>query len=161
MMTSIYERYFVKCPYVRAREYLQESLQNAVDQKDPQILPLAAPLTLVPGALEKNVLVRYERATDPMHFDDPWHVHWTPEGGGPYPDFNGQLTVRADESYRSAVLELRGEYLPPLGAVGRAFDLVAGSKIAARTARTLLARIASAMEDRYQTEEAAKRCSNT
>ena len=160
-MTSIYERYLVECPYTRARDFLHESLQAAADGGGAQTLMLVAPLTIVPGTLEKNVLVRYERGSDPLHFDEPWRVHWTPEGGGPYPDFNGEVTVRADESYRRSILELRGEYLPPLGAVGRAFDLVAGSKIAAATARVLLGNIAAEMEGRYRAEEDAKKCSNT
>lgn len=155
-MTHVYERIFLKCPYVRAREYLRESLEPAAESTSPQVLPLAAPLTFVPGALEKNVLVRYERGRDPMHFDEPWHVFWTPEGGGPYPDFSGEITVRADESYNGAVLELHGDYAPPLGAVGKAFDMVIGAKIAASTARKLLGRIGGAMEERYRGEEAAK-----
>lgn len=119
-------------------------------------MPLSVALAPLPGALEKNVLVWYERSTDPMHFDEPWTVRWTPEGGGPYPDFCGQLTVRADDTYRTASLELRGEYLPPLGAVGRGFDIVAGSKIASSTVRRILDNIAREMEERFLAEEARK-----
>lgn len=155
-MTHIYERLFLKCPYVRAREYLREALEAVADGDTVQTLPLTAPLTFVPGTLEKNVLVRYERGRDPLHFDEPWNVYWTPEGGGPYPDFSGEMTVRADESYRGAVLELMGDYAPPFGAVGRAFDMVIGAKIASSTARSLLQQIAETMEQRYRSEEAAK-----
>ncbi|HKU66238.1 MAG TPA: hypothetical protein VJP85_00525 [Candidatus Baltobacteraceae bacterium] len=155
-MTHIYERLFLQCPYVRAREYLREALQAAADGKMSETLPLTAPIPLVPGALEKSVLVRYERGRDPLHFDEPWNVYWTPEGGGPYPDFAGQMTVRADESYRGAILELAGDYAPPFGAVGRAFDMALGAKIASATAKALLHQIALRMEERYQSEEAAK-----
>lgn len=155
-MTHIYERRFLNCPYVRAREYLREALQAAAEGKTVQTLPLTAPLSFVPGALEKNVLVRYERGRDPLHFDEPWNVYWTPEGGGPYPDFAGELTVRADESYRRAVLELTGDYAPPFGTVGRAFDMVVGARIASSTAKALLEHIGSSMEERYRTEEKAK-----
>lgn len=156
-MTHIYERHFLRCPYVRAREYLREALQNAADGKSVQSLPLRVPLPLVPGGtLQKSVLVRYERGKDPLHFDEPWNVYWTPEGGGPYPDFSGELAVRADESYRTAVLEISGDYAPPLGAMGRAFDMVLGAKIASSTAKLLLQQIAAPMEERYQVEEAAK-----
>ena len=119
-------------------------------------LPLSVPLPFVAGGLEKNVLVRYERGKDPLHFDEPWNIYWTPEGGGPYPDFAGELTVRADDSYRDAVLELSGDYLPPFGAAGAAFDMVLGAKIASFTAQTLLKEIGASMEDRYHAEEAAK-----
>jgi len=155
-VTHIYERLFLKCPYVRAREYLREALEAAADGKTVQTLALTAPLTFVPGTLEKNVLVRYERGRDPLHFDEPWNVYWTPQNGGPYPDFAGEITVRADESYRGAVLELTGDYAPPFGPVGRAFDMVLGTKIAASTARSLLRRIADTMEQRYHAEETAK-----
>jgi hypothetical protein len=155
-VTHIYERLFLKCPYVRAREYLHEALQAAAHGKTPQTLPLTAPLAAAPATLEKRVLVRYERGRDPLHFDEPWNVYWTPEGGGPYPDFSGQLTVRADESYRAAILELTGDYAPPFGAFGRAFDMVVGTKIASATAKELLREIALRMEERYESEESEK-----
>lgn len=155
-MTHIYERLFLKCPYIRARDYLSESMESAAQDKTVQTLPLTAPLGVLPRPLEKNVLVRYEHGRDPLHFDEPWNVYWTPEGGGPYPDFSGQITIRADESYRSAVLEIRGDYAPPFGALGRAFDMIAGAKIASATAKTLLRQIGSVMEERYRTEEAQK-----
>lgn len=119
-------------------------------------LPLKAALPLLKGAVKKNVLVSYDRGQDPLKFDEPWLVHWTPEDGGPYPDFDGALTVRADESYRRAILELRGEYRPPLGTFGQAFDLVIGAKIAAGTARVLLGEIGEVMEEQFQAEERFK-----
>lgn len=127
-VTHIYERLFLRCPYVRARDYLQEALQTAGN----------------------GMLVRYERGNDPLHFDEPWIVFWGPAGAGPYPDFVGELTVRADENYRSAVLELSGEYAPPFGGLGGAFDVVIGTKIGSSTARTLLRKIGNAIEDLYR-----------
>ncbi len=150
MTTRVYERHTTQCPYVRAREYLHGALEGVVESQRTMTLSLKA------GALEKPVLVTYKRGEDPMRFDEPWLVHWTPKGGGPYPDFDGELTVRADESYRSAVLELRGEYVPPLGTFGQAFDMLVGSRIAAASARTLLQQIARLMETRYGGEEASK-----
>lgn len=155
-MTHVFERLVLHCPYVRAREYLRESLESAADNGTVQTLPLTATLRFVPGALEKNVLVRYERSRDPLHFDEPWQVSWTPENGGPYPDFSGELTVRADDTYQGAVLELSGDYAPPLGAPGKAFDMVLGARIASSTARGLLQSIGARMEERYRQEEAEK-----
>ncbi len=154
-MTTIYERCAVKCPYAQAREFLHQTLEAASRMPQAQRLPLIAPLGII-GDEEKTVLVRYRLSHDRMHLDEPWHVSWTPEDGGPYPDFTGDLTVRADESYERALLELRGEYEPPLGAFGHAFDLIAGSKIASATARTLLINIGTAMETRFKAQEAAK-----
>jgi hypothetical protein len=155
-MTTIYERKHIDCPYVRAREYLRERLEQAAERHQIERMPLGVTLAPFPAAVEKNVLVWYERSSDPMHFDEPWTVRWTPEGGGPYPDFSGELTVRADDTYTHAVLELRGEYLPPLGIVGRGFDIVAGSKIASATVRKILDGIAQEMEARFHSEEARK-----
>lgn len=102
--------------------------------------------------LESDVLVRYERGRDPLHFHEPWNVSWIPEGGGPHPNFSGELAVRAHEAHRGAVLEITGEYAPPLGMPGRVFDVATGMKIASSTARTLLEQIASSMEHRYLAE---------
>ena len=154
-MTTLHERCLVDCPYLRARGYLAEMLQPYVQDRREQILTLNAALPHAP-ALQKNVLVRYTADVDPMHFDEPWHVSWTPQGGGPFPDFNGSLTVRADEKYEAAILELSGEYTPPLGVAGRAFDAALGHTIATVTAQSLLANLAGGMERRYSAEEAAK-----
>jgi hypothetical protein len=101
------------------------------------------------------MLVRYELGRDPMQFDEPWRVFWTPQGGGPYPDFGGELIVRADQAYSGAVLELHGDYKPPTGIVGKAFDSLMGARVAAATARTLLKHIATQMEERFKGEASA------
>lgn len=140
-MTHIHERLFVQCPYVRAREYLRD-------------LPFTAPL-ICPTSLEEDVLVRYERGRDPLHFDEPWNVYWAAEDGGAHPDFAGRLTLRSDER-RGAVIELAGDFTPPFGARARTFDMLAGAKLASGTARTLLRLIAESMEDRFRRDEAAR-----
>ena len=156
-MTSLIERYTVACPYVRARDFLSQIIGPIAAEGRVEPLTLSAALAFLPRDLHKRVLVRYAAGADPMHFDEPWRVSWQPEGGGPFPAFEGELTVRADEGYDSAVLELKGEYTPPLGAAGRAFDAAIGGHIAASTAQMLLAQIASGMRDRHAAEEAAKR----
>jgi len=150
-MTHVFERLYLTCPYARARDFLRDALEPAALGQRRHTVPLGASRA---EALDKNVVVRYERGRDPMHFDEPWRVFWTPEDGGPYPDFSGELTVRADETYRGSVLELHGDYAPPLGAVGRAFDMVLGAKIATATARTLLAQIGAQLQARFENEEA-------
>jgi hypothetical protein len=105
--------------------------------------------------LTKGVIVNFGPATDPMHFDEPWRIHWKPQGG-PYPEFEGELTVRADETYETSRLELRGSYSPPGGIAGAAFDVVAGGRIASATAQALLRHIGDEMEEHYQRDEEAK-----
>jgi len=153
-MSEVYEYRVVKCPYKIAREYLEEDVKERARTQAPETLTLRVPLA---GAgVTKNVIVTFAPATDPMHFDQPWALRWTPEGGGPYPDFEGELTVRADEDYITSILELRGSYLPPGGILGAAFDRTLGAKIASATARSLLADLASRMEERHARDERLK-----
>lgn len=155
-MTTLCERYTIHCPYVRARDYLEQMLQPAAAENRVQTLTLKAPVSIGRRELQTNVLVRYASSADPMHFDQPWGVSWTPDHGGPYPDFHGELTVRADETYCSAILELKGKYVPPLGLPGRVFDAAVGHTIAAATAQALLAKLAAEMKAQYEYEEARK-----
>lgn len=155
-MTSIKESLCIPCPYVRARAYLRDMLQDAAVGGKPQLLHLTA---TVPGTgieIEKGVRVTYSRGSDPMYFDEPWSVCWTPEPGGVYPAFSGTLTVRADEDYTSAILELEGTYSPPMGAAGKVFDKTLGRRIAGLTMQSLLQNLAALMRLRYTREEAAK-----
>ncbi len=153
-MSRLDERRFVTCPYHMAREYLAGDLSQRADTHEPGRWTLRA--SLAGTDVRKNVVVTFAAGSDPMHFDQPWEVRWTPEGGGPYPDFDGTLTVRADEDYNTAILELSGEYTPPGGALGAAFDRALGSRIASATAQSLLEQIATGMERRHQADERAK-----
>jgi hypothetical protein len=141
-MTHVFERVVLHCPYGRAREYLPLSLESA-------------PAHLL--SREKRILVRYKRGHNPLHFDDPWHVYWTPEGGSPYPEFHGDMIVRADEHYPGAVLELFGEYAPPFGGQDAAADIVSGARTASITARLLLEQIGADIEARYEVDETERR----
>lgn len=151
-MAELTERVFVKCPYSRARGYLAAGVGERVVHG----ATLTLRLPLAGADVKKDVVVTFLPGIDPMHMDQPWRVRWTPDGGGPFPDFDGELTVRADEDYASSILELTGEYRPPGGALGQAFDYVLGSRIAAATSQSLLKQIAAEFEARYREEEAAK-----
>lgn len=131
-VTYIYELMLLRCPYVRARDYLHDGC----------LLPLS----------EKNVLVRYERGKDPLRFHEPWNVFWEPENGKPHPGFAGQLTLRAHETFCSSMLELHGNCAPPL-ASGGSLDIALATKLTSATARALLARIGKRIEHRYTKEE--------
>ena len=157
-MSTLLERLLVSCPYSLARGYVAESLATPASSGESQVVRLEVPFGASgdsPG-MAKEVLVTYGAGSDPRHFDQPWTIRWTPTGGGPYPDFAGTLTVRADETYRSCELELEGSYEPPLGAAGKIFDAVAGSRIATATAREFLRRLARSIEERYAREEREK-----
>jgi hypothetical protein len=146
-VTHIHERRLLSCPYVSARDYLRDAMLASSNGQKTHSLPRTAPIASS-GGTEKRVLVRYEPGRDPLQFDEPWNVYWTPEGGGPYPDFAGELTVRADENFRGAVLELTGDYFPPRDAAGQTLDMVAAAKLASAAAKGLLEQIARYLEDR-------------
>lgn len=160
-MTHVYERVFVKTPYHLARLYLHEALANASTSHALTTLTLSLPVREGGLGIQREVTATYASGADPMHLDEPWKVHWTPKEGGPYPDFDGELTVRADEEYDTCVLELRGNYRPPGGLAGKAFDAMVGSRIASATAHELLNSIAREVQQRYERQEAAKRSSAT
>jgi hypothetical protein len=150
-MSQISERRVVACPYHLAQGYLAEMVGSKVASPAPLALTLS-----LPGAeLVKEVTVTYGAAVDPMHFDQPWTVHWKPNAG-PYPEFDGELTVRADETYSSSLLELQGSYRPPGGIAGAAFDAAVGNRIASATAQALLDRLGREMESRYRRDERSK-----
>src|SRR5689334_2296138 len=153
-MSELLERRVVRCPYHLARQYLEERLVSRAASGEPG--PLSLTLAVPGGELVKEVIVSYGPAADPMHFDQPWQVHWKPQAG-PYPEFDGELTVRADETYESSLLELKGSYRPPGGALGAAFDWAVGGRIASGTAQALLERIGAELESRYTSDEQAKR----
>jgi hypothetical protein len=152
-MSELHEIHIVPLPYHLGQRYLADivGVRAATGAESP--LTLTAP---VPGMeLTKGVTVTFGAGVDPMHFDQPWRIHWKPEGG-PYPEFEGELTVRADETWESSRLELRGSYRPPGRIAGAAFDLVAGGRIASSTAQALLHRLGDEMEKRYRHDEQAK-----
>jgi hypothetical protein len=156
-MSQLLERRVVHCPYQRARHYLAESAGVRAESGTESRLTLTVH---GPGIdVSQDVIVVFSPAVDPMHFDQPWRIHWKPQTG-PYPEFEGELTVRADETYETSLLELRGSYRPPGGALGAAFDWAAGSRIAAATAQALLHRIGDTMEARYRCDELAKESRN-
>jgi hypothetical protein len=152
-MSHLSEHRVVQCPYHLAKRYLGDEVRDLATSRKQSHLTL---ILSMPGLeLVKGVLVTFGPSADPMHFDEPWHIHWKPQAG-PYPEFDGELTVRADETYESARLELTGSYRPPGGALGAAFDWAAGSRIASATAGALLARLGDEMKSRYEADEQAK-----
>ena len=157
-MATLFQRYYLKVPYQRARTSLEQNLREIATSGQPQLLRLRLPVSVGSNkaGLEKDVIVTFGMAIDPLHFDQPWHVQWKPHNGGPYPDFSGTLTVRADDDYDSCVLELQGTYEPPFGVAGAAFDAVVGSRVASATAREFLRTLSGEINDEYRREESSK-----
>ncbi len=150
-MPTISQRIRVSSPYGRAPSYLSWYLDTLGKDADGKtILRLQAPLQhagLPTGlVLAKDVTASFDYIDDPNSLEHKIKVHWEPEGGGPYPSFDGWISISADEDYGASWLVIEGDYAPPLGPVGALFDLAIGNKIAQATGRELLERLRDAME---------------
>jgi hypothetical protein len=154
MSSKLLESITVGCPYNLAKTFLHERYNDVAAGRK------TLTFTLHGAGLTRDVIATIKRGDDSMHFDEPWIVEWRPLEGGPFPSFHGELTVRADYDYTTSILELQGEYQPPFGAAGAAFDALAGQRIASQTARYLLAELAGELEQRYRKEEFEKKALN-
>jgi hypothetical protein len=115
----------------------------------------------VPGShdgvrLERTAIATLKPLHKPGEMLPHYGVTWTPERGGPFPAFSGDLAIENADDYNTFYLVLRGTYAPPLGAVGAAFDAVVGHRIAQSTARNLLATIADSIEADFLAVETTK-----
>jgi len=78
---------------------------------------------------------------------DRLSLRWKPQGDGPYPTFTGSLTIHPVSG--ETELELKGEYEPPFGALGIAFDALAGNRAARATAHALLGELKAELEREF------------
>lgn len=147
-MTHLTERHFVRCAYGVAWRLLQAELEP--DGSLAWKLRVAPVFAHDLDAAD-DVDVQVSRRSDPMHFDGPWTVMWSPQRGSSFPSFNGTLTVRADEDPAVTVLELDGTYDPPLGTAGETPDLLAGAHLATTAAEALLRDLGDRIVEKHAT----------
>jgi hypothetical protein len=103
--------------------------------------------------ISKAVSVRFVPLAERHALKHLTAISWEPEGGGPFPHFNGIIGVEEDKTNGACCLTLVGNYDPPLGAVGDAFDAIVGKHIARLTARNLLDEIAIMMETAHMNDQ--------
>lgn len=127
----------------RLRSYLRERAQS--DGSVP--LPLRMPLGRRRGdlALERAVVAHGDWNSDAESLDRPLAISWAPSGGGPFPRFDGLLSIEAEPDRRTSRLTIDGRYDPPGGPLGRTFDLLVGSRIARASLAGLIDGIARAL----------------
>jgi Rrf2 family protein len=104
-----------------------------------------------PGWLGKVVAVHFAA---PAGSDDNLTIPVTWEATGPsglFPRFKGELHVSALDPDRSE-LQLSGHYRPPLGRAGQALDEALLARVARATVRSLLRRLARALEEEPSTK---------
>jgi hypothetical protein len=160
-MSKLEERTLVHCSVNQAGLHLARYFRaRGNSDGDVARLNLRAEVQ-VPGSKDGVRLERTAIATlVPVHKTGEMMPHygvtWAPERAGPYPSFRGELVIENADDYDSFYLVLKGSYEPPLGAVGAAFDAIVGHRIAALTARNLLATIADSIEADFLTVETSK-----
>jgi len=164
-MAKIRERMYVRCPFRKAPSYLNYYLDALAKGATGQtgVLRLTVPLADIglPGgvALERDVEAHFTPvpADKSEYGTQVTAIDWAPAGGGPFPVFNGSISVETDEDYGSCSLLIEGDYEPPMGLIGEAFDATVGRKIAKATARQLLRELRQALEEEYSKSQPAAR----
>jgi hypothetical protein len=137
---------------------------TTVSEKDLVLVPLtsAEPLLRAFFAASRvgngthTAIDGIERVHLPDGMTPCYTVHWEAEDGGPYPSFDGELTVDADENFNGFWIVLTGAYIPPGGTAGQLFDLAVGNRIAKNTARGLLREIRVEIEAHYRVQTQRK-----
>jgi hypothetical protein len=150
-VTPIAEKLLVRAPLASAHRLLQAFLDG-----HPAPKGAGARIVLRAGEAAQPALVVLQQVRRPQDMTPFYKVHWEAEGRGPFPVFDGILTVGGDEDYNAFWLTLEGVYVPPGGVAGQVFDAVIGRRIAETTARGLLEQIRSAAEALFAAEERAK-----
>ena len=157
-MTNLSRRREVACPYARAVEYFDRYLNvlPSAESGTGRILRLRASLQalgLPSGlAVDHDVIASFDPTNQAPGLANGVAVAWKPVGDGPFPTFRGLLAISA-ATPKSSTLSLDGEYEPPLGVVGAAFDAAVGHKIAESTADELLNVIGTRIHDDYVHDE--------
>jgi hypothetical protein len=151
-MTKLKKTVVVDTPFAQAADLVEKFFIAAT----PENGSLALRLEARPFALAHDVIASFRRrkgSNQTIVFD----LHWEAADKGPYPIFDGTLTVAQDETYERCRLILYGSYTPPGWLAGAAFDAVVGKRIALETAKELLERMSSFLTASYEETELSKR----
>lgn len=147
--TRLRDHIAVVGPLTGADARLESFFARARDPYGIAHLALRVPLDGIAGfsglSLQHGVRVRAWHDRDDQNLNDVIRVRWEPEGGGPYPVFEGTLALWGETDPERTVIELDGTYQPPLGVAGETFDAALGHVLAQRTARALLDDIGRAL----------------
>ena len=158
-MGSVHERRWVEVPLARAPGYVDGYVRDVESEGQGRIvLTVKVPLERLGFdrcmEISKAVSVRFAPLAGRNALKHLTAISWEPEGVGPFPHFNGTVGVEAEETDGTCCLTLDGDYDPPLGVVGDAFDAILGKHIARLTARNLLDEIAIMMEMAHSSAKA-------
>ncbi|MBV8600778.1 MAG: hypothetical protein JO359_04350 [Candidatus Eremiobacteraeota bacterium] len=158
-MSTLRETIVVRTPFAQAADLVENFFVGQAEKDGTIVMRLAAPgggLGLRAFSVEHDVTATFRRERGPSE-TIVFALHWESADGGPFPIFDGTLTVAQDEDYGTCRLILEGSYTPPGWVAGAVFDAVVGSKIAEATARELLARMSTFLSAGYDEIERRKR----
>jgi len=141
-MTQVRIAREVKCPFSAALEFAE----RIAKRKDGLYLTPSPPL----GERVRMAAQTTSDATDDARKHDALLIAWRPQNPDMFPEFRGVLTVRPH--LHGSRLHLAGQYEPPYGVPGKAFDFVAGRAIARHTLQRFLDELAVEIEAEYQQE---------
>ncbi len=160
-MSHMKQRITVTCPLAqgakRLRSILAESGSADGDSAKLDLrIRVSVPGLQTPLTIERSVVATIQYDHAPGDMTPRFRVQWAPEKPGPFPLFTGELAVEAADDYDTFTLCLTGDYTPPLGIVGKGFDIAVGNHIAQATASDLLHRLRDQIERQFRADEARK-----
>lgn len=144
-MTHIAEATIIQAPPSRA-DVLDFLSRLPKSKGGYPLIRLKAGLTRGGLRLEHDVEVEIEPPRGETGDKFAMKVFWHPVGTTLLPTFEGTLRFEWDHDYHNTWALLQGNYEPPLGAVGKAFDAVLGERIARTTMRALLDDVRASLE---------------
>jgi hypothetical protein len=141
-MTEIADDVTVECASTDAASYLADFFEEVGAPGGGAVLTLS--IEFGDASIRRDVIAKLTAPKGSPGFRE-MGVTWTPKDGGPFPDFEGTLTL-SDQSANSSKLTLSGHYGVPGGIAGAAFDAVVGRHMANASLRELLLTLKNAIE---------------
>lgn len=138
-MSEIRVTGYCECPFSTVMEFAELSLK---ERRRLTVSPISNVAENV-----SHVTKLIDDKTDGARLHEALLIAWKPEHNATFPDFRGVLTVRPRD--RGVSMRLQGRYQPPFGLAGKIFDVVAGNRIAKRTARRLLNEVIEDVEAKW------------
>jgi hypothetical protein len=152
-VSKINQGVFVLCPPERARTYLVKHFESAPRHHGRAMMVLTATFGSETGShvtIERDATATFAPEQDANALEYRVQIEWVPTTDEPLPKFGGIFRVQWDEEYGRCRLVLDGDYEPPLGLVGKAFDAVVGQRIAQNTVLALLESLRVEIESAYR-----------
>jgi hypothetical protein len=159
-MTAVQERLYVEVPYVQTVGLFERRLGIAPGTDHGECaLSLALPVGK-DHEIARVVKAKTEKLPSSGNYISRYRVGWEAgqtARGVPTPAFEGTLSISAGEDYDETALQIDGNYEPPGGPAGRAFDELVGRRIVHATMSALLAGVGEELRDAHAQIEAGKR----